>query len=238
MTNLAVDSFGRPDQSGFGTASDGQAWVRDAGIGVSNIVSDQGRVGPGGNDSFFLIGTGTAGTVNCLCRVKSGDATNVVAVLFRYSSTSGTNVSGYRAGFFGSNLVVDRYVNGVRSNIGSTNVGYTVGQEWRVRAIANGTTITVTGWQDGNTEPGPQLNLTDSSVSTGQYGVSAFMMNDFTYFDQLLITDNQAPPPPGVQGSIEATWMTRSNAITWVTRNGQATWKTRDNNVIWITRKE
>lgn len=236
MSNLAVDSLQRPNQVGLGIASDGQAWTRDAGIGQSNIVSNQGRIGPGGNDSFFLIGSGTAGTVNCLCRIKSGDATNVAAVLFRYSSTGGSNVNGYRAGIFGANLIVDRYVNGVRANIGSTNVGYVVGQEWRVRAIASGSSITVAAWLDGNSEPAPQLNLTDSSVASGQYGISAFMMNDFTYFDSLTITDNQSGPT-GVQGSIEATWATRNNTSTWTTRSNAPTWKTRDNTVTWITRK-
>lgn len=236
MGNLAIDSFVRPNAAGLGTASDGQVWVRDTGIGQSNIVSNQGRIGPGGNDSFFLIGSGTAGTVNCLCRIKSGDATNVAAVLFRYSSTGGSNVNGYRAGIFGANLIVDRYVSGVRTNIGSTNVGYVVGQEWWVRAIASGSSITVAAWLDGNSEPAPQLSLTDSSVASGQYGISAFMMNDYTYFDSLTITDNQSGPV-GVKGSIEATWTTRDGSSTWLTRSNAATWKTRDNTVTWLTRK-
>lgn len=194
MTTLAADNVNRVDQSGFGTASDGQTWARDAGVGVPNVVSNQLRVGPGGGDSHFLIGTGTAATVNCLCRVKSGDSLNAACVLFRYSSTAGTNVSGYRAGIFGSNLVVDRFVSGTRTNIGSTSIGYVIGEEWWVRAIASGTSITVTAWKDGNSEPSsPQLNLTDNGItSAGQYGLSVFMSNDFTYFDSLTITDNQS----------------------------------------------
>lgn len=236
MTTLDSDSFARSNQSGFGTASDGSVWTRDAGIGQSNIISNQGRIGPGGNDSQFLIGSGTAGTVNCLCRIRSGDPGNVAAVLFRYSSTGGASANGYRAGIFGANLIVDKYVNGVRSNIGSTNVGYVVGQEWWVRAIASGTSITVAAWLDGNSEPAPQLNLTDSSVSTGQYGISVYMVNDYTYFDQLTITDNQSGAT-GVKGSIEAVWTTRDGTSTWTTRSNAATWKTRDGNATWITRK-
>lgn len=236
MTTLSSDSFARTNASGFGTASDGEVWTRDAGIGVSNIVSNQGRIGPGGNDSQFLIGSGTAPTVNCLCRVKSGDLGNVAAVLFRYSSQSGANNNGYRAGIFGSSLVIDKYINGVRSNIGTINVGYAVGQEWWVRAIASGSSITATAWLDGTNEPAPQLSVTDGSVSTGQYGISVHMANDFTYFDSLTITDNQSGPT-GVQGSIEALWVTRDGSSTWTTRSNAATWKTRDNTVTWITRK-
>lgn len=191
MTTLSTDTFIRADQSGFGTASDGETWVRDAGIGVSNIVSNQGKIGPGGNDSQFLLGSQTAATINTLCRVKSGDAGNVAAVLIRYSTTGGTN--GYRAGIFGTNLIVDKYVTGVRSNIGSTNVSYVVGDEWWVHAIMVGTSLTVAAWKDGGSEPAPQLSLTDASISAaGRYGVSVFMNADFTYFDHLTVTDNQA----------------------------------------------
>lgn len=193
MSQLAQDTFLRANQSGLGTASDGKTWARDAGVGVSNIVSNQGKIGPGGNDSQFVLGSGTAGTINILCRVKSGDAGNVAAVLFRYSSTGGTNPNGYRAGIFGGNLVVDKYVSGTRTNIGSTSVGYNVGEEWWVRAVASSTSIKATAWKDGTSEPGsPQLNLTDSSNSTGLYGISVFMSNDFTYFDSLTVTDNQS----------------------------------------------
>lgn len=191
MGTIAQDSFTRSDQSGLGTSSDGKTWTRDAGIGVSNIVSNQGRIGPGGGDSQFLLGSGTAATVNVLCRIKSGDSGNVAAVLFRYNTTGGTN--GYRAGIFGGSLICDKYVTGSRSNIGSTSISYNVGEEWWVRAIASGTSITVAAWKDGTSEPSPQLNLTDSSVtSAGQYGISVFMSNDFTYFDSLTITDNQS----------------------------------------------
>lgn len=238
MTNLAVDSFGRPDQSGFGTASDGQAWTRDAGIGQSNIVSDQGRIGPGGNDSFFLIGSGIAGTVNCLCRIKSDTSGNVAAVLFRYSSTGGTNYNCYRIGLFNSNLMADRFINGSRTGIGSFTTAYNIGEEWWVRAIATGSTITATAWKDGTSEPAAQLNLTDSNIASGQYGISVFMAGGFTYFDQLTITDNQAPPPPGVQGGLEATWVTRNGTSTWLTRDGKASWVARTGQAIWVTRKE
>lgn len=193
MTTIAQDTFVRSDQSGFGTASDGKVWTRDAGVGTSNIVSNQGRIGPGGNDSQFVLGSGTAGTINILCRVKSGDSGNVAAVLFRYSSTGGTNANGYRAGIFGGSLVLDKYTAGARSNIGSTSISYVVGEEWWVRAIANGSSITVRAWKDGTAEPGsPQLIVTDSTHTTGLYGVSVFMSNDFTYFDSLTVTDNQS----------------------------------------------
>jgi hypothetical protein len=193
MSQLAQDTFIRADQSGFGAASDGKTWARDAGVGVSNIVSNQGKIGPGGNDSQFVLGSGTAGTINILCRVKSGDAGNVAAVLFRYSSTGGASPNGYRAGIFGGNLVVDKYVSGTRTNIGSTSVSYVVGEEWWIRAVASSTSIKATAWKDGTSEPGtPQLNLTDSSNSTGKYGVSVFMNADFTYFDSLTVTDNQS----------------------------------------------
>lgn len=237
MSNLAIDSFQRPDSaSSFGVASDGQTWVRDAGIGVSAIVSNQGRVGPGGNDSHFLIGSGTASTVNLLCRVKSDSSGNVAAVLFRYSSQSGTNNNGYRIGLFSSTLMADKYTNGVRTGIGSYATSYVIGEEWWVRAIAVGSSITGTAWKDGTTEPAPQLSLTDSGFASGQYGISVHMAAGFTYFDSLTITDNQSGPT-GVQGGIEAVWATRDGTSTWTTRSNAATWKTRDNTVTWITRK-
>jgi hypothetical protein len=162
------------------------------GVGVLNLASNQGRIGPGGNDTHVLLGSGTAATINILCRIKSGDGGNAACVLFRYSNAG--SVSGYRAGFFGSNIVVDKYVSGVRSNIGSTNVSYVTGEEWWLRVVASSTSITVKAWKDGNAEPGsPQVNLTDSSItSAGQYGISVFMSNDFTYFDSLVVTDNQS----------------------------------------------
>jgi hypothetical protein len=213
MTVLSSDTFSRANQSNFGTASDGETWVRDAGVGVSNIVSNQGKIGPGGNDSQFVLGSQTAGTINILCRIKSGDAGNVAAVLFRYSNSG--SINGYRAGIFGGNLIVDKYVAGVRSNIGSTSVGYVVGEEWWIRAVASSTSIKATGWKDGNAEPGsPQLNLTDSSVASGQYGISVFMSNDFTYFDSLTVTDNQASATTVTQSITESNALSESYALT------------------------
>ena len=194
MTTLDSDNFQRPNQPGWGTASGGSTWAFSGVSETLSITSNEGVEGSlTGGDWHAQLGSTTAATVNLLVRLKVDDTLNFAGVMGRYSSTGGIN--GYRIGLFSGTLKADKYVTGIRTQIGtSVSFSYTTGQFVWVRAVISGTTITGTAWLDGNSEPGsPQFSTTDSSISAaGKFGLSAFMSSGNNHFDSFIATDNSS----------------------------------------------
>lgn len=200
MTVEAADSFVRPDQGGFGTAtgSPPNTWNAPVnGNGSAAIVSNRGIFGTGNLDTQMICGSHPSTTdINMLVKLSTSDLNNVAGILWRYTAASGG--SGYRAGFFaGNSFVVDKYTNGSRSNVVFNSIAaYSTNSDMWIRLIhVSGGTLQIRWWADGSSEPNnfnaPFVNQAETSYSSGDFGVSAFINSGGTVsYGSFTVTDN------------------------------------------------
>jgi hypothetical protein len=168
-TILAQDTFQRPNQALWGTASDGHTWGGDANtISVFSIVNNTGQVSNGSTSYSAILGpVATNAEVLFSGSMSKFSNTNLGAVL-RW--TNGNNW--YKAYIDGASLIVQKKVNGATTIIGSTPFAATAGTSYTLRFRVVGTTLYARVWQTGTTEPTNwMIMVTDSSFSSGYCGL-------------------------------------------------------------------
>jgi hypothetical protein len=194
VTQLAQDTFNRANVASpsWGTGTDGKTWTHAAGSATTyDVTSNHGRIAntPGLWDQF-LYGSGTATAVNAIIRCQPDATTENFGVIIRSNSGSST---GYFCIYDGGNgqLTIYRNTSGITS-LGTFNFTISASTSYWVRGVGQGSTISAKIWQDGNAEPGsPQVSVTDTTYTSGQYGVLGKASNN-PLFDQFTVTDNQA----------------------------------------------
>lgn len=196
MTNIAVDTFSRSNQSGFGTASDGSNVWGSPTAGSTSISSNEGIFsGSSFGDAQVACGSHSGTTdINFLVRCKSSDTSNLFGILWRWSSGSS---NGYRCGFYnGTTFNVDKYSGGSRSNITSFSFSYSTGTSYWIRMIhTSGGTLQIRVWADGSSEPGTwNVNQSETTYSSGNFGFSIYGGNsgNNNSYDSLTVTDNSS----------------------------------------------
>jgi len=86
-----------------------------------------------------------------------------------------------KAYFDGSQLVVEKRVNGISTVLGTAPFPATAGTSYTLRFRAVGSTLYAKIWQTGNTEPvNWTLTITDSSLISGFCGLSMHMLSGVT----------------------------------------------------------
>ncbi len=168
-TIIAQDTFHRANQSLWGTASDGNVWGADANTqSVFSITSNTGQVSNGNGIYNAVLGPAIgnsevlfSGTIN------SFNNSNFGAVL-HWSDTNNL----YKGYIDGSNVIIQKRVNGVSTIIGSTPFTATAGTSYTVRFRIVGSTLTIKAWQTGTQEPANwMVTATDSTFSSGFCGL-------------------------------------------------------------------
>ena len=172
------DSFLRANQSGLGTASDGQVWTESPSSSnvTANIVSHQGSfTGNGGeSDSAFTLGTTSVGNIDFYARVSLGgdSANNALGLVWHFTDINNY----YRAIVTGNRLYLQKWVAGVKTT--PVNVAFALGNStyaW-MRVQMSGTTIKIKMWLDGQIQgPSWLINTTDSSLGAGKFGIAAWI---------------------------------------------------------------
>lgn len=193
MATVEQDTFTRPDTNTWNPASNGDSWTFPGVAETYSITSNKGLEGSlNGGDWHGILGAGVTATPNLLVRVKADSTSNFIGVFGRYTNASGVN--GYRMGLFAGQIVADKFINGVRTNLGSSvSFSYDTSHYYWLHAIMNGSTLTCAAWVDGGSEPAPQYSITDNSVvGSGGVGLSGFMSAANNSYDSFLATDNQA----------------------------------------------
>jgi len=192
----ALDTFIRPDQSDWGTASDGNVWVRTSTGSTDSISSNHGvQIGGVTGVSSWQLGPGlNVQDTELLVKWKATLAPlNAGAVeLFMRTSADGTTDVVY----------IEIAVEGVGSNdalniqVGADNELYLVsstplrtsGVSYWTRFRSQGQKYSFRTWQDGLTEPSTwDGQFTSALSSPGRHvGLSSFLANgdemDFYYF--------------------------------------------------------
>jgi outer membrane protein assembly factor BamB len=175
-TILDQDTFQRPNQALWGTASDGQTWAGNANTLPNFSIN---------NNTGVVSGTKT-GSYSAILGSKTTDA----EVLFSgsISAFNGTNLAAllhftdnnnyYKALIDGSNLVIVKKVNGTVTRLASHSFSATANQSYTVRFNVTGSTLSAKVWQTGTLEPGNwMVSTTDSSFASGYCGLLLYLQN-------------------------------------------------------------
>ena len=166
---LAQDTFHRANQTGWGTASDGQIWGGDANSShVFSIAGNSGQLANGYNTYSAVLGpTATNAQVLFSGSMSSFKYTNLGAVL-RW--TNGNNW--YKAYIDGTNLVIQKKVNGSTTILNKTAFAAQAGISYTLRFSVVGSTLSAKVWQTGSPEPGNwMVTATDSTFQSGYCGL-------------------------------------------------------------------
>jgi hypothetical protein len=199
MTAIGTDTFQRANQSGWGTASDGQTWQHISGNATAAISNNTGTLTANTTHDFWALGA-EYGDMCVTCEVQitgGGDAGIAVR------STSNTNI--YRLNVSsGGNPNLTKYVGGTQTSIASDpSLTYTLGSWVYLKMQIVGSQIMTKAWADGTAEPSTWgIVVTDTSITgVGYAGVNAYVPGSdvaaFRYFravdyqlsDSLQITD-------------------------------------------------
>lgn len=186
MTILAVDTFIRANQSGFGTSSGGQVWTAPRGSGTYSITSNEGvNSTNGANFSVARLGSGTATSVEVLIRLKPADTTSNIGTVARYVDINNF----YYGVLVGGVARIGKDVSGTFTTLASTSVTYTASNFYWLRFNLVSTTLRLKFWQDGSGEPSSwTVTTTDASLSSGGYGLGSDATGN-TSFDGMTVTN-------------------------------------------------
>jgi len=169
-TVLGADTFLRPDQSGWGTASDGHAWGGDAGLSpVFSISGHVGRVANTGSASYSAVlgASATDSEVFATGAISSFSNSNFGDVL-RWAN--GNNW--YKAFVDGAQLFIQKKVGGVATMLGSTPFPAAAGTPYTIHFRVVGSTLSASVWPASASEPTTwMLSATDSSLTSGFAGL-------------------------------------------------------------------
>ena len=168
---LAEDSFRRPDQDQWGTASDGHnQWTIDANtkqfFSISNYT---GRIAGGQGPLEALTGKSTdnvdetvIGTVN-----HFGNGVNL-GITLRWQNPN----NWYKAYVDGNQLFIVKWVNQQPTTLKQMTVPVSEGVAQKLRFRSFGTTLFAKVWPNNKNEPNDwMITADDHSFTTGQFGI-------------------------------------------------------------------
>ncbi len=170
---LATDTFQRPNQASWGTASDGRQWGGDANAKPAfSITNLKGQIAGGQGALDAVIGIPTdnvdvtiSGSIN-----QFGNGVNFGAVL-RWTSPN----NWYKAFIDGNKLGILKNVNGQSTMIKQVDVKTTAGVAQTLRFRSLGTMLFAKVWPSATTEPQNwMLVVDDHAIPTGQVGIRVF----------------------------------------------------------------
>lgn len=189
MTVLSIDTCIRPNQSGLGTASDGETYTINGTL-TTSIASNEAVVSGSTTFTSAILGTQTTADINFIVRAKqSNNNFDGVGPIWR-SSADGTN--SYFCALYNGTLLFAKLVSNAFTQLASTNIGEVSGTFYWIRVSMMGNHLQARAWQDGNAEPSTwNIDTTDSTyTAAGRYGMS---FNQFSgsgvQFDHITVTN-------------------------------------------------
>ncbi len=169
-TTLAQDTFQRPNQLFWGTASDQQVWGANANsLKVFTINNNAGQVAASSSTSYnAVLGPVAADAkVQFSGTLSSFTGTNLGAVL-RWTDSK----NWYKAFIDGSSLVIQKKVNGTNTRLASAAFPATNGTSYTLLFRVVGQTLSASVWPTGGSQPSSwMVTTTDSDFSSGYCGL-------------------------------------------------------------------
>jgi hypothetical protein len=167
---VGQDSFTRAKQSFWGTATSGQSWGGDANNNSAfSITNNTGAItGNGTTPLNAILGSSTTDSEVLISgSISSFNTTNFGAVL-RWTDTN----NWYKAYLNGTQLVIQKKVNGTATTLSSTAFTATAGTSYSIRFRIVGSTLSAKAWKTGATEPTAwTVTTTDTTFTSGFDGL-------------------------------------------------------------------
>ena len=175
---LAQDTFARPDQPLWGTASDGQMWSADAAQSPAfSIVNHAGLVSNGSGIFDAILGARTADSEVLFSGSVSHFPASNMGALLRW--TDANNM--YKVFIDGTDLIALKKVNGVVSELQSVPFPAQNAKSYTIRARVVGKSIMARAWPANQAEPSSwMLTATDSDLASGFDGMRLIVQNGVT----------------------------------------------------------
>lgn len=173
---LAQDTFGRPDQPWWGTASNGLLWSGDANTSpVFAIRTGTGQIR--GGTGFFTALLGPAvdsvqvTATGSVSHFSQAGAVNLGVVVHWH------NASNYEKAYLdGRALVVMQRVAGVMTILGQALFAAQDGRSYTLQLVAVGSRLLARAWPTGTREPANWLvQVSASSLASGRAGIRVLM---------------------------------------------------------------
>lgn len=186
MASLALghDDFTRTNvATGWGTATDGQAWGGDPLTntdGQWSVVNNRGLLVPKGTGiaATAVLGPSAADVdVRVTCSVASASASFLGAVARWTSSTAW-----YLAQIDGTALIIKRRDSGGSTPLASMPFTANINTDYKIHFQAVGSTLSASAWLASATEPATfVVTATDATYATGQTGVGGGGTNTMSF---------------------------------------------------------
>ena len=172
---LAQDTFQRPDQLSWGTASDGHSWGEGAiSKKVFSITARSGQVADGQGAFDATLGPLISDAeVEFSGSMSQFNQSNIGAVL-RWTDTN----DWYKSYIDGKNLVILKRVAGMATRLGAFPFAAKGGVLYTLRFRIKGTTLSAKVWQNGNPEPvNWMVTVMDDTFQSGYGGLRPVLEN-------------------------------------------------------------
>src|SRR6266567_37368 len=148
---LAIDYMDRANQSGLGTADDGQTYTK-VGTGTDAIAGNEATITNTTGDVFERLGSKTAGDSENSTRFQLSASTMKAGVMLRYTDAN----NWYALVATTTTLTLVKSRNGVQTTLATATVSLSVATYYRMRLRAVGYfPVQLSGrfWTDGVAEP-------------------------------------------------------------------------------------
>jgi len=186
---IAQDTCIRANQTGLGTASDGETYSQPIGTSALSIVSNKIQVtGPATSNNFLLLGSGQIVNGDLKARFSMSSLSDFAGFVIHYVDVS----NWMRVEIQNGAVRIRKSVSGALTLLSPTGTTTIVANtNYQMHVNMSGTTFSVRVWPDGTSEPSTwNIQVTDSSLGLGKYGLFANLASasDIVLFDQVLIT--------------------------------------------------
>ena len=199
-TTLSSDTFSRANQSGWGTASDGETWAHSVGTTTLAISGNEGTATGTTGANLMLLGSNTALNAEALVRMSSSTGNDTPGPVLRATGTT----TYYNATLNGSLLVIRKDIAGTVTTLASVSFTMSAATFYWLRFRVVGSTLYAKAWQDGSAEPAAwTATATDTAItSAGQWGLRTVLNvgTDVISFDHFTVTTVPANISDGYGG--------------------------------------
>jgi hypothetical protein len=159
----------RPNQSFWGTASDGHVWGGDANaLSAFSINGNAGKITSSGGTVSAVLGPSATDSEVLFTGALSGFSNSNLGAVLRWKDAN----NWYKAYITGSTLVVQKRVGGAYTNLASASFTASPNTLYSLRFRIVGSTLTTRVWPASGGEPTAwMISVSDATFTSGFAGL-------------------------------------------------------------------
>jgi len=179
---IANDTFVRPNQTFWGTASDGNPWGSDSNTLTGyTILNNTGHV-TNVSSSTAILGRSVTDAEILLSGSLSGFSAERFGGILRFQNKNNY----YKTFIDGKNFILKKHINGSDTTLATTPFNANANTSYTIRMRVQGSTLSAKVWQTSTTEPSSwTITATDTTLASGNCGIFSNLASDtlsITYF--------------------------------------------------------